>query len=256
MAPRLSAPVDIEAYFRACRRVIDTARGGPPGNLDERLGWRGIGSLTQVNIDPDGPRNNSNLFDTGNRDDALIWETGPEWTSPIFSQSELRAVGYAGQIDYGDSAIQDIDTQYVEASITQEPGAIGTIGHEARYIFQRFDYDEAGDIEDQSAFLRLSYQWSESLRIFGLVGADNDFEEEGSSALDEFRWETGFATELGPSDTLEAAVGERFYGTTWRATWNRIRENIRARRIAASVLRVAQAWRVQTVVGYRVDFAR
>ena len=197
--------------------------------IDERLGWRGLGSLAQVNISPDGPTPNTNLFDIQNRDDALTWETGPEWTSPIFSQSELRAVGYAGQIDFGDSSLQDIDTQYAEVSITQDPQAIGSIGHEARYVFQRFDYDQSGDIEDQSAFLRLFYQWSQSLRLLGLVGADNDFEEPGSSSLDQFRWELGFATELGPSDTLEAAIGERFFGTTWRATWNRIRENQRYR---------------------------
>jgi hypothetical protein len=197
--------------------------------IDERLGWRGLASLAQVNIDPDGPTTNTNLFDTGNRDDALFWETGPEWTSPIFSQGELMALGYAGQVNYGDSDIQDIDTQYAEVAITQSPGAVGSLGYEARYIFQRFDYDESGDLEDQSAYLRLSYQYTQSLRLFGLVGADNDFEDQGSSALDEFRWETGFATEIGSADTFEAAIGERFYGTTWRAAWNRIRENQRYR---------------------------
>jgi len=197
--------------------------------IDERLGWRGLASLTQVNIDPDGPTTDTNLFDTGNRDDAFFWETGPEWVSPIFSQGELRAVAYGGQVNYGDSELQDIDTQYAEVAINQTPGAVGSLGYEANYIYQRFDYDEAGDLEDQTAFLRLSYQYSESLRLFGLVGADNDFEDPGSSALDEFRWETGFATEIGSGDTFEAAIGERFYGTTWRAAWNRIRENQRYR---------------------------
>jgi hypothetical protein len=117
--------------------------------------------------------------------------------------------------------LQDIDTQFVEGSITQNPEAAGSLGYEASYRFQRLDYDDAGDLEDQSAYLRLSYQFTQTLRLFGLVGADNDFEDQGSSSLDEFRWETGFATEFTATDTLEAAIGERFYGTTWRAAWNR-----------------------------------
>ena len=196
--------------------------------IDETLGWRGRASQSQVNIDPDEPVTNTNIFDTGNRDDQFVWETGPEITQDLFGNSQLRAFGYVGQFQFGDSELQDVDTQIASIAVGADPQSVGKFGYELSYLFQRLDYDDTGDVEDQNALLRIGFQYNPSLQVFGLAGLDNDLEDAGSSSLDEFRWETGFATEFA-SNRIEAAVGERYFGTTLRFEWENIGDSQRYR---------------------------
>jgi hypothetical protein len=196
--------------------------------VGEELQLRARGLITQVNVSPEAPVSSSNIPVTGNRTDAITWDIGPEWQKPVFSNSEVAGYARVGHVDFDDNPrtddntagtvvqeVQDVDTIDAAMFLRSLDESIRPLRYEVAYQYERVDYDISGDATQQSAWLELGYRLGAEWEVFGLVGADSDFEDPDDTSLSEGRWETGFAL---ASDTarFEAAIGHRYFGSTWR----------------------------------------
>lgn len=193
--------------------------------IGENLKLFGEATQNQVNVDPTDRLSNSNINFTGNRTDQLIWEVGPQWETAVFRNAEIEAFAYAGKVNYDDPLIQDVDTIRGEFHF----GSRGETGSPLTYLlvygYSRYDYDLQGppspesEVEDQNVYLSTRYRLGTNFALLGLVGLDNDLSNPNSSRPNEGRWEAGFAATTGASK-IEAAVGHRYFGTTYRFGWD------------------------------------
>jgi hypothetical protein len=208
--------------------------------IGEELQFGARGGISQVSVSPELPISSSNIPVTGNRTDAVTWYAGPEWNKELFSNSV--AVGHMriGQVLYDDSPrtdeatpsvdfdIQDIDTidgAFYLRSLEESPRPLR---YEVAYEYQSVDYETSGELVQQSTWLRLGYQTTPAWQVFALAGLDSDFEDVNDDSLDEGRWETGVA--MGTDFArFEAAVGHRYFGTTWRLAAEYVDEDINYR---------------------------
>jgi hypothetical protein len=236
--------VDFTYALEALFYASDSERNGVFNQLDlnallnligEDLQLRARGTMTQVNVAPEEPIASSNVNVTGNRTDANSFEIGPEWNTDVFSSSVLDGYAYAGRVTYDDTPrdddltdpvedlVQDIDTLEARISLHSADEAASPITYEAVYEYDNLDYELSGEAEQQAAWLRTGYRFTPEFEVFALGGLDSDFEDLDDSSLSEGRWEVG--VDVGsPLARLQAAVGERYWGTTWRALLERVQE--------------------------------
>lgn len=198
------------------------------GTLDligENLKLFGEATQDQVNVDPADRLTNSNINFTGNRTDRFIWEAGPQWETAVLRNAEIEAFAYAGKVDYDDPLIQDVDTIRGEFHFGSGVDTGTPLSYLFVYGFRQYDYDLQGassaesEVEDQNIYLSSRYRLGTGFALLGLVGLDNDLSKPNSSRPNEGRWEAGFAATAGESK-FEAAVGHRYFGSTYRFIWD------------------------------------
>ncbi len=220
----LMADYTLEALFYA----NDSERNQSYNQLDSRvlldligkdLQLRGLGVINQVNVSPERPVANNNLYTTANRTDATTWSLGPQWQRDVFGGSEVSGYATFGEVNYDDPRSQDIDTISGRFSLHTRPRLRPAVSYELTYEYDKLDYLVSGDSVVQTAYLQLGYRLNNSLELFVLGGLDNDIEERLDGALDESRWEAGFDTETGVG-RLRAAVGHRYFGPTYSFQWS------------------------------------
>lgn len=203
--------------------------------IGEELQFRARGTMTQVNVSPEEAVASDNINVTGNRSDANSFDLGPEWNTPVFGDAVFDGHLLVGRVTYDDTPrdddatdpvqdlVQDIKTVDGEASLRSSDTAASPVTWELAYEYDRLDYELSGVAEQQSAWLRTGYRFSPQFELFALGGLDSDYADLDDSSLSEGRWEAGF--DLGaPTAHLEAAVGERYWGTTWRVMLESLRE--------------------------------
>lgn len=232
---RLRAEIDyeLEALFYAedsdRNQVYNHLDADVLGNLvGEDLQLRARSFISQVNVSPELPVSSSNIPVTGNRTDAFLWDIGPEWNKSVLGNSETVGHFRVGHVDYDDTPrsdegsatvppteIQDIDTLDGAVYLRSIEESPRPLRYELAYQYQSVDYETSGDVIQQSTYLRLAYQTAPTWQVFGLVGLDSDFEDLEDDSLNEGRWEAGvaMATEVA---RFEAALGHRYFGSTWR----------------------------------------
>ncbi len=242
---RAEANYQLEALFYA----DDSDRNEVYNHLDadvlanligEELQLRGRSYLSQVTVSPELPVSSSNIPVTGNRTDAFIWDVGPEWRRGVFGHSETEGHFRVGQVLFDDTPrtddqtisepldIQDIDTIDGAAYLRSQDESPRPLRYELAYEYESVDYETSGELVQQSTWLRLGYQTTPAWQVFGLVGLDSDFQDPEDDSLNEGRWETGVAMAT-ETTMLEAAVGHRYFGTTWRMLGELVEEDVRYR---------------------------
>lgn len=167
-----------------------------------------------------------NLYETNNRTDAFVFGASPyhvgHWGS--WGESEVRyqyqGVRYSNT-DPGATPPEDSDTSAAYITLGSPTAARG-FSWRARGSYARTEFEQASEFEYARVELDVGIPVSLRTRLTATVGQESDVEEDPSiGGLDSPFWFVGF--EWAPSElqSLEARVGERFYGTAWEVHWQR-----------------------------------
>jgi hypothetical protein len=188
--------------------------------IGETLRLMGDGSISQVNVDPQRPSDNTNIAVTGNRTDVYTWRVGPQWEQQI-SNSRVDAYYNVGKVYYDDPASQDVLTQRVGVRLFTDPESGSDTSYEIGYSGWDLDYEVSGDIKEQEAFVMLRQAIAGGgFEVYGLGGLDSDIADRSDSSLQEGRWEAG--VEYRDADShVSLGVGKRYFGTILRASAGR-----------------------------------
>ncbi len=192
--------------------------------IGDELRLRGLARVTQVNIDPAKKVTGNNFNITGNRSDAIRWEGGPDWNQELGAWSEIDAYYYAGQIKYDGTNASDVDTQRGRFEMGSKADSESTLAYRLVYDYYNYDYVSIQDVKRQGAYLRLDYDIANEFQIFGLAGLDSDLADRTNGFLTENRWEAGIVA-AGTTSRLEASVGNRYFGNTYRFEFERVGES-------------------------------
>ncbi len=169
-------------------------------------------------VTPDNVVPTTNLPVTSNRVDSRILEVRPFWQQRLRSTRIYLEAAYR-DLDYDDEQFQSAEEASSEISVdnfAEQQGLAWGIA----YNFRRMEYDESPPFEYHRAGLNLGIWVSDSLRIFGVGGAESSFDDYFDANMDADFWEAGF--QFAPSDrlNLEVASGERAYGTSYRGDFS------------------------------------
>jgi len=226
IAPAYEVDIDYElqALFYAGESELNEAFSQlwATGLLDlvgDELVLRGFARATQVNINPEDRVIDNNVNITGNRSDAFAWEVGPRWRRLLFGTSDLDAYYYVGRIEYKEDNLDDVDTQEGRVSLGSTQVEAKSFSYQLNYRYRRFDYETTGPAKWQRAQAELGYFTSPSFQLVGIAGMESSIAR-NDGKLDEPYWEAGFRSWFG-KNMAEAFYGRRFYGPTYRLTWNR-----------------------------------
>jgi len=194
--------------------------------LPESLFLDAFARYDQQNVDTSGRIAFDNLFDTGNRTDTFVYGASPyhvgRWGS--WGESLVRyqhqAVRYSNT-DPGAAAVEDSDTNGVSASLGSPAAARGP-SWRLGGSYDRTEFEQSREYEYARAALDLGVPVGLRTRLTGTVGQESDVAEDSSQGgLDSSFWYVGFAWAPSELQSLEARVGERFFGTAWELHWRR-----------------------------------
>jgi uncharacterized protein (PEP-CTERM system associated) len=183
--------------------------------IGDELQLAGRAVYAQVNIDPSRPQTSSNIPVTGNRGNASYWDIGPDWQRKLPFNSEIYADYRYGQVNYDDPESQDVDSQRVSLELASDQSTGDSLTYRIQYAYWLLDYETSGDIRDQGITFTLRQEINENFGLVGLVGSESDFRDPRDGSLSQSQWEVGSDYSDGGLYLL-AAVGERYFGTTFR----------------------------------------
>ena len=183
-------------------------------------------SYNQYNADPFGRVATSNLFRTGNRTDVGRWQASPWWQQPLGDAAEATLRYTVGQSDFKNnendaSNLEDSDVQRFDFALGTPLEAEGwTWGVD--YLYTRVDYETAPEYEYERTGGELGIPvGSKSHLLFG-AGLESDLYESSTDAgLDTEWWNVGWRWSPTARQTLEARVGDRFWGNDYQFSWKR-----------------------------------
>jgi hypothetical protein len=228
---------DLQALWYADRSerndVYHQARGD--GNVvvvPESLFIDGFARYDQRTIDPAGRVDFGNLFDTDNRTDVLVFGASPyhvgrwgNWAESLvrYDYREVRNFN----TDETSTNVQDSDGQTITAELNSPEGASGfTWGTTGLYTRTEFDDDndpgQESEFEYAQAAVNLGVPVSLKTRLTGTLGRETDVSEDSTKGgLDTDFWYVGFAWNPDLLQSLEARVGERYFGRSWGGRYTR-----------------------------------
>ncbi len=169
----------------------------------------------------------SNVFDTGARDSVTTYGLGPRLEYELGTFAGLRA-SYRRQGVHQDESDLDTETDTIEARLASGP-RFRTWGWSVR--FEREDEsserEQGGSArglgDDDRRFQRvrgeLTVGAGRRTELFAAAGnEDNEFQSAQFDEIDGDFWEAGFRWNPRRRVSVEAAIGERFFGDTARAS--------------------------------------
>ncbi len=199
----------------------DASFGSGRANLDlvlfrDLLSLESFARRSQRIVDPEQSVWYTNVPIVDNRTDETQIEAGPHLRTEILDHT-LDVQYRLGTISYDAEGLQDVDyheSTTVIGSPERNRGLSWTLTHE----YQVYEYETPPDSKAQLAFLTMTWGLSESGEsyLFGSYGQESDYTDYSSADLEETYWEIGFRRVSGRT-RLEAAVGDRSFGSTLRA---------------------------------------
>lgn len=182
--------------------------------------------LDQQNIDTSGRMGFSNLFETGNRTDALVFGASPyhvgrygNWAESLV-RFDYQGVRYQNS-DTTTISIEDADTQAVSGWFGSPERARG-MSWRARASYSRTEFEQASEFEYGQAALELGVPVGLRTRLTAVGGVESDVAEDSSiGGFDASFWSVGFAWSPDELQSLEASIGDRYYGTAYSASYVR-----------------------------------
>lgn len=194
--------------------------------LEERFFLDVDASYNQYNADPFGRVATSNLFRTGNRTDVGRWQASPWWRQPLGDDAEATVRYTVGQSDFRNTddnpgTLEDSDLQRFDFALgTPEDAAGWTWGLD--YLYTRVDYDTAPEYEYERAGGELGVPVAARNHLLFAAGLESDLRESTTDAgLDTEWWNVGWRWSPTKRQTLEARVGDRFWGNDYLFNWKR-----------------------------------
>lgn len=228
---RLDLDYDLQALWFNDFNELDDIYHQLDGNgnfvlLPESLFLDAFARYDQQNVDTSGRMAFSNLFDTDNRTDTFVYGASPyhvgrwgNWGESLV-RYQHQAVRYSNT-DPGAAAVEDSDSNAVAASIGSPAAARGP-SWRLGGSYNRTEFEQAREYEYARAALDLGVPVGLRTRLTGTYGQESDVAEDSSQGgLDSSFWYVGVAWEPSELQSLEARVGERFFGTAWELHWRR-----------------------------------
>lgn len=180
----------------------------------------------QENIDPGGRVTSGNLFRTGNRTDAAVYGISP-WYQARVGQWGVASVRYRFQgVNYTNTdatslRVRDSDTHSIFAQL-QSPQDRPGLNWGARVSHSRTEFDGGPEFKYGQAAANLGYPVGVRTRATATVGLESDVAADPTEGgFDESFWYLGVAWEPSALQTLEARVGNRYYGSAYEFRWDR-----------------------------------
>lgn len=194
--------------------------------LPEMLFLDTFARFDQQSVDAGGRVAYSNLFETGNRTDTLVFGASPyhvgrwgDWGESLL-RYDYQAVRYSNT-DQGVPPPEDSDSDTVSASLGSPTSARG-FSWRTSGSYTRTEFDAADEFEYARVALDLGVPVGLRTRLTGTVGQESDVAEDSTrGGLDSSFWYVGFAWSPSELQSVEALVGERFFGTAWEVHWRR-----------------------------------
>ena len=228
---RLDLDYDLQALWFNDFSELDDTYHQLDGNgnfvlLPESLFVDAFARYDQQNVDTSGRMTFNNLFDTDNRTDTFVYGASPYHVGRWGGWGEsLVRYQYQGvrhsSTDPGAPTIEDSDTNAVSASLGSPVAARGT-SWRVDGSYNRTEFEESREFEYTRVALDIGVPVGLRTRLTGTVGQESDVEEDPSQGgLDSSFWYAGFAWQPSELQSLEARVGQRFFGTAWELHWRR-----------------------------------
>ncbi len=163
----------------------------------------------------------SNIFSSGARDSVTTYGIGPRLQYDLGSVARLRARYRREVVDQDDSRL-DTETDTARVALDSGP-RFNTWGWSASYERTDEALARRGVGDEDRRFERargeLNVRAGARTELFVAGGTeDNDFDSARFDEIDGDFWEAGFRWSPRRRVTLEAAVGERFFGDTARVS--------------------------------------
>ncbi len=174
-------------------------------NYDQRLRARSgvAGDIVNIGVD---------------RTDVFRFGITPTFEHRFSNWADLKAFYSYDRVDYEVSDLRDLDSQSHQIAANLKSGsAFATFGWELDFDREEIDFDDGSSVTFQSAELLGRWFVSPQFNVFASIGDErNDFEQDPRRARpDDSFWRAGAAWQPSARTSLEAFVGERFFGTTF-----------------------------------------
>lgn len=228
---RVSLDYDLQALWFADNSDFDDVyhQLNGDGNFviaPESLFVDAFARYDQQNVDSGGRVAYSNVFNTGNRTDTFVFGASPyhvgrwgNWGESLV-RYQYQGVRY-NNTDDGTMPPEDSDTNAVSAALGSPLEARG-FSWRVNGNYTLTEFDEADEFEYARVALDVGVPVGFRTRLLATVGQESDVEEDQTKGgLDSSFWYVGFLWEPSDLQSLEARVGERFFGTAWEVHWRR-----------------------------------
>jgi hypothetical protein len=183
--------------------------------IGDELKLAGQAVYTQFDVDPTKQLANSNIPITGNRSNAFSWRIGPDWFRKIPFDSQISAKYRYGQVDYDNEQSQDVDSQRFILELSSDSDVASSMTYDFEYNYWILDYEISGEVRDQRLTFTLRQELNENFSVFGRVGSESDIRDRQDGSLSQSSWEVG-SNYANRDFSVLAALGERYFGTTYR----------------------------------------
>jgi hypothetical protein len=194
--------------------------------VPETLFLDAFGRYDQRNINPEGRVAYSNIFQTGNRTDAIVFGASPyhvgRWGS--WGESLVRYRYQATRFRDTDATtlnVEDSDTNAVSAALGS-PAAMRGLSWRTSGSYTQTEFDLGSEFKYANVALDLGYPVGPRTRATATIGQESDIQADPTGGgLDVTYWYVGFAWNPNDLQSLEVRVGERYFGTAYSLDYRR-----------------------------------
>jgi len=189
------------------------------------------GRYEQRDVDPAGRVATSNLYRSGNRTDLGSWQVSPWYRQPFGDLAEGKLRYTYGQFNFHNTDagvqpvpgnnLQDSSQQRFDVSLGSPEDATGWTWR-LDYLNSNVDYDLADDYKYERAGAEVGIPVGARNYILLAAGAESDFEQgQSHGGLDGTWWNAGWRWTPTNRQSIEARVGDRFWGNDYLFRWKR-----------------------------------
>jgi len=187
------------------------------------------GTYFQRTVDPERPSNTSLVFDTNNLADVATYRLTPkvrhEFRHALLDASFTKAwANFVDEDPLQQVALEDADSEQAHVALSSLEDDGGAFSWLLGYDRRRVLYDVSSDFVFENATAELGRRVSARIKVFGRGGVETDLAADptGESAgLDEGWWQVGAEWRVNRSNYFTFAIGERFFGRSIAAAWDR-----------------------------------
>lgn len=172
-------------------------------------------------ISPDERVPSSNLPVSSNRAESTVFEIRPYWEQDlgfanVLAEASLNDTSYSAEDSLRADSVRDNEIRRGLFSLNNHQLQQG-LAWGLMYQYRRVEYDQSTPWDHQMASADLGYWINGVVRIFASGGMESSYQNFLDPSLDEEFWESGFQYTPNQRLDMEVAVGERSFGTSYRA---------------------------------------
>ena len=156
----------------------------------------------------------SNVPISNNRIDSRTLEARPYWQQSLGNADLMLELSYI-DVKYDDELIQSNNARTAKFSLDNIASQQG-LAWGLNYEYRRMEYDMSVPWEFQRAALDLGFWVSGNARLFVVGGAETAIDNIFEANMDSELWEAGLQYKPNSRLNIEAAAGDRSYGTSFR----------------------------------------